>query len=976
MLRLKTFGGLWLEGDEGPLSGAAAQRRRLVLLAALAAAGPKGMSRDALVGLLWPEVDEPRARAALSQALYALKRDTGEDELVLGHAVLTLNSDIVWSDVAEFETAIACGDFEVAANLYGGPFLDGVFVSDAVDFEHWLDGVRLRLSQAAEQSLGTLAMDAERRRDFAAAANWWRRLLGIDALKTRAVLGLMEALVARSDHAEALRTAERYARLVREDLDGEPNAKIMAFASSLRGMPSRLPVIADEIIGRDDELRVATALIERSDISLLTLTGAGGTGKTRLAIQVARAVEPRVDRVWFVDLSPLRDWAAVVPAIAAVCGVQQEAGRDPVDAIGSSLAGRQVLIVLDNFEQVVDAAGEIARLVNSAPDAKLLVTSRMRLGIRAEHEFIVAPLALPDDPTDMDALRANSAVRLFLRRAAVANPSLVVGDDTLGAAARVCARVDGLPLAIELAAARCRLMSPRTIATRLEFGLDLVSGGGRDLPARQKTIRETVAWSVALLSDAERRVFARFGAFVGGASVGAAEWVCAESDGSTSTLDALSALVDANLLVRESAQRDDLRLRMLETVREFAIDVLQRSSEKEAVLGRHAAWYRRLATQLEPRLTGEAQQEALSMLACDHANLSAALDWTIRSDDAEGALALGAALWRYWLVRGYLEEGRVWLARALDMPSSKAPDLGRVRADAMTGAGTLAQNSGAVAAAKEYFEAVLALRRAHDDTAGIARTLADLGWIAWRQCDFEKARQLSNECLTLAEEVGATRVAALALTNLGAAALCEGNFDEACEALERSSAIRRQVADRRGAAFSDIFLAWTRCRMGPGEVSDAIALLERAEKTLDDVGDRRLIYFARDVKAYAFLQLGDAARAAEILEINSVNGFRRFGDRWGVAHRAALASWASRLLGLNVQAVSFGTESLELRRAEADRYGEAESLALLAAAATADGDDAASFALLQQSRGIRQAIGDQAGVAECDVELARFAAPA
>ena len=970
MLRLTTFGGLWLEGDEGPLIGAAAQRRRLVFLAALAAAGQRGMSRDAVVGLLWPEVDEARARAALSQALYALKRDTGEDELVLGHDVLTPNSDILWSDVSEFDHAIARRDFEAAANLYSGPFLAGVFISEAVDFEHWLDGVRLRLSQAAEQAFERLAMDAESRRDFAAASHWWRRLLGLDALKTRVVLGLMEALVALGDPAEALRTAERYAQRAREDLDSEPNARIMAYASSLRGTPSRLPVFADEMIGRGRELRVATSLIERSDVSLLTLTGAGGTGKTRLAIQLARAVEPRVDRVWFVDLSALRAWAAVIPAVAFACGVQPEPGRDPVDAIASSLAGRRVLIVLDNFEQVVDAAEAVARLVNAAPNVKLLVTSRMRLGIRAEHEFFVAPLALPEDPTDIGALRANAAVRLFLRRATAANPSLAVDDDTLGAAARICARVDGLPLAIELAAARCRLMSPRTIATRLESGLDLVSGGGRDMPARQQTIRETVAWSVALLSDAERRVFARFGVFAGGASVAAAEWVCADSHNyEMSALDALSALVDASLLMREPAQRDDPRLRMLETVREFAMDALLRSSENDAAMGRHAEWYQRLAMQLEPRLTGETQQDALTTLARDHANLGAALDWMIRSDNAGGALALAAALWRYWLVRGHFEEGRGWLARVLKMPASRAPQLDRLRADAMTGAGTLAQNNGAVAAAKEHFEAVLAIRRAHNDAVGIARALADLGWIAWRQCDFPKARQLSNECLTRAEEVGATRVAALALTNLGATALFEGNFQEACEALERSSAMRQQVADRRGVAFSDTFLAWARCRMG--EMSDAIALLERAEQTLDDVGDRRLIYFAREIKAHAFLRLGRAARAAEILEIN---GLRRFGDRWGVAHGLALASWASRLLGLNEQAVALGEESLALRRAEGDRYGEAESLALLAVAASANGDEATSLTLLQQSRGIRQAIGDRAGVAECDAELARIAA--
>ncbi|HYV97070.1 MAG TPA: tetratricopeptide repeat protein, partial [Gemmatimonadaceae bacterium] len=774
--------------------------------------------------------------------------------------------------------------------------------------------------------------------------------------------------------ADALRIAEGYAQRVREDLGSEPNTGITEYASSLRGTPSRLPVIADEMIGRDEELRIVASRIQRSELSLLTLTGAGGTGKTRLAIQVARALEPRFDRVWFVDLSALRDPAGVISAVASACGVEPETGRDLVDGIASSLAGRRVLIVLDNFEQVVDAAADIARLVNAAPEAKLLVTSRMRLGIRAEHECFVAPLALPEDPADIGALRTNSAIRLFVRRAAQANPSLVFGDDALVATARICARVDGLPLAIELAAARCRLMSPRTIASRLETGLDLVSGGGRDVPARQRTIRETVAWSVALLSDAERRVFARFGAFAGGAAVAAAEWVCADSDASTAVLDALNALVDASLLVAEPAERDDPRLRMLETVREFAMDTLLRSSEKGAVFDRHAEWYQRLATELEPGLTGPAQHDALSMLARDHANLDSALDWRIRSDHAKGALTLGAARWRYWLVRGHLEEGRAWLARVLDMPGARSPELDPLRADALTGAGTLAQNSGAVAAAKSCFDEALRIRRAHDDPSGIARALADLGWIAWRQCDFAKARELSDECLALAEKIGATRVAALALTNLGATALFEGNFHEACEALERSSALREQLADRRGVAFADSFLAWARCRMG--QASDAIALLERAEQALDGVGDQRLAYFARDVKAFAFLQLGDAARAAEILEINSVNGFRRFGDRWGVAHRLALASWASRLLGLNDQAVAFGEESLALRRAEEDRYGEAESLALLAAAASANADDATSRTLLEQSRAIRQAIGDRAGVGECDAELARIAASA
>ncbi len=443
---------------------------------------------------------------------------------------------------------------------------------------------------------------------------------------------------------------------------------------------------------------------------------------------------------------------------------------------------------------------------------------------------------------------------------------------------------------------------------------------------------------------------------------------------STRAVDDLSALVDASLLMRDMTAGDvEPRLRMLETVREVALDELARSADSDAIARRHADWYLRLATSFAPRLTGESQHEALTTLAHEHANFGAALEWMIRHD-ADAALSLGAALWRYWLVRGHLAEGRSWLARLLALPATARPDLAASRADVMTGAGHIAQNTGAVGEADRYFQAVLEMRRRFGDEAGVARALADLGWIAWRQCDFPKARRLSAECLTLAERIGATRVAALALTNLGAAALFEGDLTEARAAFARSSVLRAEVTDRRGVAFADTFLAWATCRAGNHD--QALALLERAEETLGSVGDQRLVYFARDIRAETHIRQGDPATAAAILQIDSMTGVRRFGDRWSVAHGLAVASWASRLLGRFDRAVAFASESLELRRAEGDRYGEAECLALLAAAARATGDETTALGLLRESRDIRSAIGDAAGLAECDAELAQMAAPA
>lgn len=982
MLRLRTFGGLSLEGEHGPLAGAAAQRRRLAVLAIIAESGPRGVTRDKLIGLLWPEADEPHARSALSQALYALKRDSGGEQLVLGYDRLTLDPRALTSDLAEFEQAIARGDLASAAALYAGPFLEGIHLDEAPEFEHWLDVVGQRLCRAAERAFEQLARDAEGRADRAAAADWWRRVSALDPFKAAPLLRLAESLASSGDCADALRHIERHAQLLRAELDTAPSAEVVKLAERLRGdvhaarvlaatteaSPSRLPLVGDVMLGRDAELDIARTLLERADVVLVTLTGAGGVGKTRLAVQIARDSEPRFDRVYFVDLSSVREAANVAPAIAAAIGVPMQGARQPVDEFASAFAGRRALLVLDNFEQVLTAAPTVTHLAGAAPTLKVLVTSRIRLGVAGEHELRIAPLAVPEGDPATVSLRDNAAVKLFMRRASDASVTLVFDDESVRAAGRICARLDGLPLAIELAAARCRLLSPRTVASRLEAGFGLLTGGSRNAPERHQTMRHAVAWSYALLSADEQRLFARLAVFAGGCTMPAAEAVCADASSPLAVVDGLGALVDASALVSDVPRHGgEPRLRMLATVREFALEALAASPEVNEVALRHREWYRALAASLAPHLTAESQHEALDALAAEHANLGAALEHALCASDAEASLELGASLWRYWLVRGYLAEGRAWLARILALSAAGGPALDGLRADVMTGAGHLAQNTGAVTEATQHFRAALAIRQRLGDRVGVARALADLGWIRWRQCDFPEARRLSAECLALAEAVGATRVAALALTNLGATALFQGDHAEAITSLRRSAALRALVADQRGVAFANTLLGWALCRAGA--LDDARMLLQGAEDTLRALDDRRLLYLTRDVTAEVCLRQGDAMRAAEILAIDSISGVRRFGDRWSVAHGLALASWASRLLGRIGQANAFAAESLELRRAEGDRYGEAECLALLAATARMNRDDARASELYRQSRGIRAAIGDAAGVTECEAEL-------
>ncbi len=522
-----------------------------------------------------------------------------------------------------------------------------------------------------------------------------------------------------------------------------------ASVETLPRHPHNLPSQPNVLIGRDREVAAACAFMRRSDVHLLTLTGPGGTGKTRLGLQVAAALlGDFVDGVFFVPLAPLRDPALVASTIGQSLGVREAAGQALPAALQAYLQDKHLLLVLDNFEQVLPAAALLSDLLTAAPGLKVLVTSRATLHLSHEHQFPVSPLALPPGKhsVGVEALSQYAAVALFIHRALVVKPDFVVTPASAPALAEICQRLDGLPLAIELAAARTRLLPPQALLARLAHRLPLLTGGSRDLPARHQTLRATIEWSFDLLDASEQRLFARLAMFAGGWTVEAAERVCAGVGSGAdaqvdqvAVLDGLASLRDQSLVQQEPAldPEDEPRFTMLETIREYALERLAANGETEETSRRHAGYYLALAEAAEPELRGPAQGVWLTRLETEHDNLRAALHWSLESGAEETALRLGGALWRFWYMHGHLSEGRRWLEMAL-AKSSAVP--ASVQAKVFNGAGNLAYGQSDYARAAAWHEASLALQRDLGDKAGLAASLTNLGNIAWSQGDYVRAQ--------------------------------------------------------------------------------------------------------------------------------------------------------------------------------------------------------------------------------------------
>ncbi len=687
---------------------------------------------------------------------------------------------------------------------------------------------------------------------------------------------------------------------------------------------TNLPIPPTPLIGRETELAAVEALLRRDTVRLVTLTGLGGTGKTRLALEVAaRLLADFQQRVYFVDLAPLSDPALVVAAIAQVLDVRAQGARPLLDLLKDYLRDKHLLLVLDNFERVIEAATVVAELLAGAAPLKALVTSRERLRLRGEYTVVVPPLAVPalHPLPPLAELAQVEAVRLFAERAEAVKAGFQVNAENAQAVAAICQRLDGLPLAIELAAARLAVLPPHAILDRLDGGLTLLASGPRDAPDRQKTLSGTIGWSYDLLSQAEQRLFRRLGVFVGGWTLAAAEAVmpAAPPDGAGrfDVLEGLTSLVDKSLVQPREAE-DEARFTMLETIREYALERLAECGELSAARQQHAHFFLTLAEATAPDLQGPHALAVLNRLERDHDNLRAALAWYQTADDGAGpGLRLASALGWFWEMHGDYSEGRRWLeaalARATDAPAEQRAvalvnlasltwhcgdhalseqhtwaclalqsELGDhpALAAALLWLGVAARQGGHLDEALAFCEASLAMSRRLADKLTTAWALRNIGNISKRRGDYATARRWLEESLALQREMGDQLDIAALLHNLGEIATYEGDYARARSLLDEATVLYEQMRARLGLAWNLRSLA--RVAYAQRDYPRAAALLRDSLRLFVELGNPRdgviclqglAEVYAAQGRALAVARLqGAVAAHGEVIEVDLLAG--------------------------------------------------------------------------------------------------------
>ena len=892
-LRLSLLGGVQITSNVGPV-GSFTYNKARALLAYLAVEADRPHQRDTLVGLLWPNLPDAAARTNLRQALANLRQAIGDTNatppfLLITRDTIQFNSASDYNlDVSSFTTLLATCDahahrhlercrscaarLEQAAALYRGDFLAGFSVGDSVPFEEWLLRQRERLQQGALDSLARLADYHEWRGDDELARGFAQRQLDLDPWREEAHRQLMRLLARGSQRSAALAQYETCRRILARDLGVEPEAATTALYERIRaGASSEFKMLSSELpgreretqnskpwpepgrrlrtqnlqnfpaqtsllIGREAELTELGTLLENPAHRLITIVGPGGMGKTRLALAAStEQAEAFTHRAVFVPLQAISGAEFVAPAILSALDIPLQGQRDPREQLLHALRAQELLLVLDNFEQLLtpdqsENEGGVALLrdiLHLASGVTLLVTSRERLALPGEWLFDLEGLSYPADEITT-GIEGYGAVRLFVERASQVRRQAVLADGEITAVARICRLVEGLPLAIELAAAGLRTRSYTAIATAIETSLSAFTSGLRAVPERHRSIRATFEHSWRLLSEEERQVFVRLSVFRGGFQEEAA------SDVAQASPLLLASLVDKSLLRWDGKARYDMH----ELVRQYAGEKLEQAGEVERTRNQHAAYFLALAETAEPKLLSTARGHWLERLEQDHDNLRAVLAWSqVTMGAGEIGLRLVGALGWFWMHRDYLSEGRAWAEAVLTAAGISGQP--RARASALHSAGMLAWIQGDHAVASNRLMESLRHWRQTDDRRGLAVTLSIAGMEACNQYDYRAGDDFCAESVALMRDLGEPWVLAWVLYFFGNAAFNRSDYTTAGSRYEESLALFRTLDDPWGLAAPLMRLGMIACKQG--EYMMARVLLEESVAIRRQIGQKQLL---------------------------------------------------------------------------------------------------------------------------------------
>ena len=730
--------------------------------------------------------------------------------------------------------------------------------------------------------------------------------------------------------------------------------------STKSGSPAKhnLPAQLTPLIGREQEVSTACALIRRPEVRLMTLTGTGGMGKTRLGLQIASTVVPDFsDGVFFITLASISNPELVIPTIAQTLGLREAGDWSLKEHLQTFLHEKKLLLLIDNFEQVVTAAPELIELIACCPHLKIIVTSRAVLSVRGEYEFPVSPLSLPNLKhfEKGEDISQYAAVALFLQRAQAINPDFHMTPKNARAIAEICVRLDGLPLALELAAARTKLLPPQALLTRLERRLHILTSTAQDIPARQRTLRHALAWSYDLLNTQEQEIFRQVSVFIGGFTLDAAEAVCKIGhDGELFVLDNLASLMDKSLLFQIEQEARNPRFVMLETIREYGLECLAANEEVIATRYSHATYYLALAEKADSHLPTIKQLMWLQRLEQECDNLRAAFYWLLKQDEVEKALRLATALWRFWWMCGRVIEGINLLELSLAASQKMQETLTSIRARALSVIGTLAGLQGDFDQAETFCHQSLVLSQQLGDRKSIITALWMLGYIAREKGNYTVAEGLAEESLALSRDGDDAVGTIYSLETLAAVALDRGEYEQAYKLTEEILVISRQLDD----TWKTASLLWllATVTLFQGDITRAQTLLEESLTRSKEINDKRNTAYSLVMLGYvAYFQ--DQRDRMRILIEEGLALHREIGDRRGIAEALYGLGWSALDRGDPLAAQRLFEQSLAILRELKRTWFMALCIDGLACAIAAQGQSLWAARLWGAASSLRAAIG-------------------